>query len=366
MNERTVAWFQTMTDFTGSPVQIPMARQVISVRVGSSVPCVSLVLSNEFGVDPLVFERVSVASGGIKHAVSFSDEQRCVIEPGAWIESDPIPLGDSSTGELLVDITPAPKQLSTTMGSAIDTSMVRPEGVVPRKPWYYYGLCAVIGHDCPDVRHVCFFGDSLTNQALFSGPASLSIMSAYPDVVACNCGISGNRLLRAGAGESSWVRSFGAAGLERFSRDVTAGGYMTPNVVFSMVGVNDLFQAGGSAPEHELPTADEIISGFKRLDEQAEAIGSTVIMGTLTPFCGSVSHGVQAWTEPKEKVRRAVNEWLRLRGRIVDVDMIVCDEGDPTRLSDVCDCGDHLHLSRQGGRCVSDAIVSAVMQVMCR
>ena len=379
MRGETIAWMQTMTDFGGSPAEAPLARQRLGVRLGCRAQGISLVISNAYGKDPLRLEHVGVQAGRATHAVTFAGKEACSVAPGAQLESDYVNIGVEPGEELVVESMPAPGQRSSTLGSYVDASMARllePDGCGDTEgPRYYYGLQAVVAQAIAPVRHVIFFGDSLTNQARFTGPASRALMQTRAGVVACNCGISGNRLLRAGDGGSAWARSFGPSAVDRFRADVTAGGRMAPDAVFALIGANDLFQASGTpeprgtgadAETDSLPTARELLEGLERLQEEADALGARFIVGTLPPFRGSTSQGAPAWTYEKERVRQTVNAALRSwpHAHVVDVDALVRDPQNPTALETSCDCGDHLHWSACGGAVVAQEVVKAIRRTL--
>lgn len=208
---------------------------------------------------------------------------------------------------------------------------------------------------------LCFFGDSLVNQGYLTGAIARLACARHPELAAYNCGISGNRLLRAGSGGSLWAPSFGRPGEERFTEDVTCSGAIRPTVVFSLIGVNDLFQAEDAG---ELPDADELIAALDCLDEQAVQLGCTLFRSTLAPFRGSVNRAKPAWDASKERVRLAVNEYLRTRPRTVDIDLIVRDPMRPDRLAPAFDCGDHLHFSPKGGRLIGRQVHEALSTVL--
>ena len=58
-----------------------------------------------------------------------------------------------------------------------------------------------------------------------------------------------------------------------------------------------------------------------------------------------------AWTPAREKVRLAVNDWIR-KGEIfdgvIDFDKALRDPGSPSKLLPKWDCGDHLHPNDAG------------------
>lgn len=368
--EASVLWMQTLSDFTGSPADVETRVQRVTVPVAYEAPRIALVLTNEYGSAPLRLARVSVSFGGSERDVLFDGGQRCAIESGERRVSDAIELPVRPSGRLVVTIEPDGEQHVAARGSAFDRTLVdggesEPTGSHPEQ-LFYYGLSAVLAYGAKPSLSVCFFGDSLINQGYVSGEAARLLTAEHPGAVACNCGISGNRLLRAGSGGSSWAKSFGAPAIERFARDVTYSGELHPDAVFSLVGVNDLFQAEETADSTELPRACELIEGFRKLDEAADALGIALVMGTLPPFRGSVNRGAPAWSPEKEVIRQEVNGWLRGRPRTVDVDRIVRRSDDATRLAGPFDSGDHLHFSPGGGRAVGKEVFRAFQDILDR
>lgn len=364
----SVLWAQTVSDFSGSPADVEASPQRITVPVAYASSRIVLVLTNEYGSAPLRLAHVSVSFNGAEQNVLFGGEERCVIEPGDRLVSDAIDFPVDPSGRLAIAIEPDAGQLASTRGSAFDRTLVDggvsdPAGARPNQ-MFYYGLSSVLAYGSAPTSAICFFGDSLINQGYVSGEASRLFMGEELGTVTYNCGISGNRLLRAGSGGSLWARSFGMPAVERFTRDVTCEGRIQPDAVFSLVGVNDLFQAQEEVEPNELPSAHELIEGFKKLDALAEALGTVLVMGTLPPFKGSVNRGVPAWNPGKELIRMQVNTWLRNRPNTVDVDRIVRCPMDGERLSERFDSGDHLHFSPDGGKLVGSEVYRTIQSVL--
>jgi lysophospholipase L1-like esterase len=156
-----------------------------------------------------------------------------------------------------------------------------------------------------------------------------------------NMGISGNRVLNDGAGQSA---------LARFDRDVLS----VPGAAYVIIfeGVNDLGLAYGQ-PQGPLaerfrslmpatkPTAQAMIAGYTQLIERAHSKGLKVIGATITPYGGAVYYSAEG-----EAIRQAINTWIRT-GRafdgVVDFDAVVRDPAQPTQMKDGFHAGDHLH-----------------------
>jgi lysophospholipase L1-like esterase len=169
-----------------------------------------------------------------------------------------------------------------------------------------------------------------------------------------NLGISGNRLLHDGAGQSA---------LARFDRDVLSLPGVKYLIVF--IGVNDL---GVSYAEPSSPmvdvfkklrpatpvTAEAMIAGYRQLIERARAKGITVVGATIAPYEGAMSYSSRG-----EAVRQAVNDWIR-NGKafdaVLDFDAAIRDPAQPTRIADAWHNGDHLHGSDAGYRRLAGSI----------
>jgi lysophospholipase L1-like esterase len=103
-------------------------------------------------------------------------------------------------------------------------------------------------------------------------------------------------------------------------------------------------------------TADELIAGLRQLIAQARAAGVKIYGGTLLPF-ESAAGGYFA--PDKERVRQAVNAWMRTSGEldaVIDFDAAVRDPDRPARLRPAYDTGDHLHLNAAGQRAMGEAV----------
>jgi lysophospholipase L1-like esterase len=198
------------------------------------------------------------------------------------------------------------------------------------------------------------FGDSITDG--FSTTPDLDM--SWPSILArrlgsargmppravINMGISGNRVLREGAGSS---------GLARFDRDVLARPGTRWVILF--LGINDIgFSAIPGLPASEKATAEDIIAGQRLLIARARLHGLSVIGATLMPF-----EGVNTYSAAGESMRQQVNQWIRGSREfdaVVDFDAATRDPGRPTRLRPEFDSGDHIHPNDAGNKAMADAI----------
>ncbi|MFD5074182.1 SGNH/GDSL hydrolase family protein [Streptomyces sp. NPDC058371] len=158
-----------------------------------------------------------------------------------------------------------------------------------------------------------------------------------------NQGISGNRLLADGAGQSA---------LNRFDRDVL-GQAGVRWVIFSDDPINDL---GNANP----PSAAQLIDGLKQLVSRSHQAGIRILCSTLTPY-----EGANYWTQNGENGRQAVNAFVRSADSgcdgVVDQDTATHDPAHPTRYLPAYDAGDHLHPNEAGLQAIANAVNLALL-----
>ncbi|MBA4089477.1 MAG: esterase [Sphingobium sp.] len=200
-------------------------------------------------------------------------------------------------------------------------------------------------------RAIVTFGDSITDgfgakDPLLRGwPGQLARLltdKGIANIGIANAGIGGNRVLRDEVGQS---------GLARFDRDALAVPGVTDIVLLE--GINDLGLSGLKNPRapgnHPTISADDLIAGYRQLIQRAHARGIKVHGATLTPFLGSTFPGYA--TPEKEKIRQAINQWIRTSGEfdgVIDFDAVVRDPSAPDHILAAYDCGDKLHPSDAG------------------
>ena len=105
-----------------------------------------------------------------------------------------------------------------------------------------------------------------------------------------NQGIAGNRVL---------VDFVGPSALARFDRDVLAQSGVTH--VILLEGLNDLGLGGGNG--QPIPSADDVIAGYKQILARAHSHGIKVIAGTMTPFEGTNLGAIAPDTLPGDASR---------------------------------------------------------------
>jgi lysophospholipase L1-like esterase len=208
-------------------------------------------------------------------------------------------------------------------------------------------------------RVVVAMGDSITDGnrsdrgALHSWPEQLSHrLTAKGGPIryaVVNAGIAGNRLLQPGV-----VTEMGISALARLDRDVLRIDGLSHIVLLE--GTNDIGMSGhtlfGDNPDL---TVDDLVIGYRQIIARAHARHVKVIIATILPFGGSISHS----SPDKEKLRQLINSWIRASGEpdgVVDFDAVMHDPADPSRMQMQFDSGDHLHPNEAGSRAMGDAI----------
>jgi lysophospholipase L1-like esterase len=347
------------------PLSGTVRYRVLLTGAGSKI---RIRLSNESGEAPLRISAASVALAGEGFSATkgslklllFGGAAGLTIPPGAPAISDPVDLPVKPGTELLISAvlaTPLKDDARGSAGFAIapgdqagNTTMVQQEARTGRP---LVSGVSVLALGSPHV--IVTMGDSITDgarvspKALHGWPQVLSARLAQRGGGAAytvlNAGISGNRLLAPG---------WGPAGLARLDRDALRIEGVTHLVLLE--GVNDIGMSGksmfGDNPE---VSAQDLIAGYRQVIARAHARGVKVIIGTLTPTGGSVSHSSPA----KDQVRQAVNRWIltsREPDAVIDFDKIVRDPAAPSRFRKEFDSGDHLHPSEAGYRAMGEGI----------
>ncbi|MGY3904330.1 SGNH/GDSL hydrolase family protein [Aeromonas lusitana] len=177
------------------------------------------------------------------------------------------------------------------------------------------------------------------------------------NIAVVNAGQSGSRLLKDGVGISA---------LSRFERDVLEQPGVTACIV--QVGLNDIGLAGTALdPAHPLPSAAELINGYRQLLAMAREHHIRMTGVTLVPLRGTGEYGIEDFYQPeKEVVRQEVNHWMRTCGEfdaVIDSDLLVRDPDCISQLSAQYDSGDHLHLNHAGHLRVAQSVPLAVIRV---
>jgi lysophospholipase L1-like esterase len=340
-------------------------RMVAHVSLGG--PRVRVELSNMLNAQPLELGAAHIAVAkaggeivdGTDRVLKFGGSATFTIPPGAVAVSDPVdlqvaPLSDVAVSLYLPRDTGTPASHTVGLHTAyIAKGNVAGLPAMP-EPATMFAYAWLAGIDVPEPRDaytVVALGDSITDgfattrDANMAWPALLANRlketKSTQHVAVVNQGISGNQVLRDGAGISA---------LARLDRDVLT----RPGVkwVILLEGINDInirTRPGGANPL----TAEELIGGYRQIIERCHAQGIRLMGATLTP-----SEGVPTFSGSGEEVRVAVNAWIRAKGNfdaLVDFDAVLRDAQHPAKLKSEGDSGDHIHPNDAGNQMMADA-----------
>ncbi|WP_433573764.1 SGNH/GDSL hydrolase family protein [Streptomyces sp. CA-251247] len=319
-------------------------------------------LSNAFGDRPVTFGAAYAgvpAHGaalvpGSNRRLTFGGSRSVTLAPGEVRNSDPLPGQVKARSDLAISLYvrdaggPA-----TGHGMALQTSYAATGDHAAETgadnfgeqsgSWLY--LDALTVESAPGTGAVVTLGDSITD----GWQSSVDRNRRWPDYLAgrlqaaggsvrgvANEGISGNKVLADGAGQSA---------LRRLDRDVLSQAGVRTVVVFE--GINDI-------KAHSGVTAADLISGYREIAARARAAGTCVVGATVLPF-----KGWSEWGPAEEAVRKEVNGFIRAGGlfdAVADFDRALRSPYDGERLLPTFDGGDHLHPNDKGMQAMADAI----------
>lgn len=312
----------------------------------------------------------SVRAGSIR-TVKFAGNTSVFIPAGAPVLSDPVALPITAGSEISLSLYFPERVTTPTLHSlALKRTVVSPRGDHSHEATIVGGavseslilVSAVLVPARPSQRLIVALGDSFTD----GDGSTLDADNTWPsylsrrlrntpqstDVAVVNAGIAGNRLLSDG---------FGVSAMARFDRDVLSVPGVTHFVLFE--GLNDIAFPGASLGNHNLPalgrgpSTEDLIAGYRQLAIRAHIKGIKVIGATICPFAGAEIPGY--YSESKEAVRQALNQWIRESGQfdaVVDFDVVLRDPDHPNHMSSRFLSGDHLHPNDAGYKAMADAI----------
>ncbi|MFE9444537.1 SGNH/GDSL hydrolase family protein [Streptomyces sp. NPDC006602] len=335
-------------------------RLVVHTSVGGRDPRIRL--SNAFGDRPVTFDSgyagLQKAGAelvrGSNRRLTFGGARSVTVPAGETVLSDPLPGRLPAATNLVISIHTADASgPATGHWMAMQTSYATPGDHTAEESaanwtqttgsWFY--LDAVSVRAGADTGAVVALGDSVTdgwqstNDKNRRWPDYLARRLQQADTVVkgvANEGISGNKVLADGAGQSA---------LNRLDRDVLSQPGL--RTVFLFEGVNDI-------KAHTGVTADDLIAGYREIIDRAHEAGKCVAAATVGPF-----KGWSEWDPDAEAVRREVNEFIRTGGEfdtVTDFDRILRSPYDSERIHPTFDGGDHLHPNDKGMQAMADAV----------
>jgi lysophospholipase L1-like esterase len=356
-------------------------RQV--ARISVSGDQVRIVLSNEFGTRPVTIGPATVAlsAGGdtvdpetIK-PVTFGGHTSAVIPPGAPLVSDPIDLTVKPLSSVAVSFyLPKKTGITSVHWDGAQTTYISAAGDKTKDAGFTPDstdksrlfLSRILTTAKPDSTAIVFFGDSITDGACSTADkndrwpdhiAERLQAEGHPDVAVVNEAYSGDRVLTNGMGTNA---------LSRF--DISVLDHPRVSTVVMMMGINDIGWPGKDSitPSDPEPTAEDIIAGYKQIIERAHDHGIRFVGVTLTPFIDTFKDvpTFGYYTPEKEKIREAVNDWIRANKTadgLIDFDKLLEDPNNAKHINPAYDCGDHLHPNDKGYEVMGKAVDLSVL-----
>ncbi len=351
-------------------------REVVRLSAGGEY--VRVRIANTFGTTSLVIGEARLAmsaSGanivpGTDHVLTFSGQRSIKVPAGAPVFSDPVrlnakPLAEVAVSLYLPNATSAETStflqgnsfLSMTAGN--HAAAVELPSPSPMVAWPF--LSGISVSAAKNAASIVALADSATRTSewpRFLGER-LQAQPSTNHLSVVSVAVSGNRLLHnsaSPAGPTVPNPQWGQSLLTRFDRDVLAQAGVGHVIVF--IGLNDIAGPGAFYPSSEAITVEDLIVGYRQLIARAREKGLTIQACTLPPLAGNTS--LAGYDAPANEARRvAFNQWIRTSGEfdgVIDVDMILRDPSQPTRLLAAYDNGDHLHPNTAGGRAIANAI----------
>ncbi|MCW2410317.1 MULTISPECIES: SGNH/GDSL hydrolase family protein [unclassified Sphingobium] len=351
-----------------------------TLRIAAGGKALRLRLTNAYGEKPLEIGGVRIALldpqgaevPGSARMLRFGGAATARIPARAPLLSDTVDMPVPDLARLSVQIyVPGDTGPCTCHESGLDTLRVSPPGNYLGKPFEpvqqgpHRPFLAAVEVDAQDgAGTIAMLADSITD-GIGSTPGA---NRRWPDFLAArlsaaapgkwgiaNQGISGNRVLSDGFGDSA---------LARLDRDILALPGIRYLIVFE--GVNDLgiaFGAERMAQQTGRPnvladgtkvTLETMLAGYRQIAERARARGITAVGATIAPYKGATY-----WTPEAETVRQGINAAIR-SGTIfdawVDFDAAFADPPNPQQMRPGYHMGDFLHGTDAGYEALAASI----------
>lgn len=354
------------------PKSVSDRTYVNAVHTSLGGDALRIVLTNEFGTQPLIVGATSIvtAEGGRTVPARFGGRAEVTIPAGAYVVSDSIAMVLPHRADVRVALY-LPQQrvavptcheiavstTSTYRGNRTSDLATGSRSDFAMKSWCF--LKAVQVRADKDSGAIVGLGDSITDGARSTRDAN----RRWPDVLAArlssagmgsrlsvlNEGMGGNRLLLDDAGPSA---------LARLDRDVLA----QPGARYLVLieGINDIGRYAKSRDPRDRVTAEQLEFAITQIVTRAHARGLKVYLGTLTPFGGARNASAEGM-----RTRDELNQWIRkshVAEGVIDFDRALRDPREPQRLLPLYDSGDKLHPNDAGYRAMGDAVDLALFR----
>lgn len=338
------------------PVRVSLGGGQVRIEISNMVTAQPLEVG---GAHIAVYKGGGAIVAGTDRALTFGGSAAVTVPPGVLAVSDPVNLNVAPMSNLAVSLyLPRDTGTPTNHTVGLHTSYISKGDVTgieampdPATTTAYAWLSSVDVLAPKNAFTIVALGDSITDGYTTTPDADkawptllakrLSTNKATQHIAVVNQGISGNQVLRDGAGISA---------LARFDRDVLS----RPGVkwVVLLEGINDI-NIRGRADGPDALTSEDLIAGYRQLIERCHLHGIKIMGATIMP-----EEGLPMASERGEGIRQTVNRWIRAKGNfdaVVDFDAAVRDPQRPVRLRQDFDPGDHIHPNDAGNQAMADA-----------
>ena len=358
---------------TLKPIQNQTLRMYVPVAVGASK--VRVRFSNEYGNKPLLIGAATIgllgADGAIEssslHKLTFANATTVQIPVGAPAYSDSIDLRAPASGSLAISIflprETMPETYHRPVANQDNPGPLRPAAELVGPGDLTRELKVAGGAPSPylfltevDVRSARVHGVvAVMGTTRTAGPGhwpdllTARLRSAGRNVAVVNASMVANPLTRPYPGG-------GEAGLARFDRDVLR----LPGISHVVIAdaINDIGQPGGNVvAAAEMPNLETLSAAYLQLAARAHQRGVKVLVATLMPFEGVPFAGF--YSPEKEKLRVALNEWIRgskAFDGLIDLDALMRDPKQPSKFIDGLHTANNFGPNDAGERKIADAI----------
>lgn len=217
----------------------------------------------------------------------------------------------------------------------------------------YVFLCGVETLSSDDTHAVMAFGDSITARPW---PDYLALRLNEEGITNCSVvrkAIGGNRVLR-DYRNCLPRRRMGYAAIDRFEMSVKQ--VLGVDRVVMLEGINDILHPYKDSPlcdMDQLPTAAEVIEGYKKCCDIAHSYGAKFYLCTILP-----TERFENTEEIRNKIKSEINEWIRTNDYIdgyVEFADAVKDKDNPNIIAKEYD-SDGLHPNLDGSMVLCNAI----------
>lgn len=351
-------------------------RQVVRLSAGGGALRVRL--TNAFGTAPLAIGGAQIVFldddgneiAAMRRVLTFGGARTATIARGAPLLSDAVKIAVPARARMAISLyLPNETGPCTCHNNALDDTQVSgpgdftaqrfaPASVIKDRAF----LASVEVDAAGDAATVVTLGDSITNGTGSTWGGNRRWPDQLADRLAArggrtwgvaNAGISGNRVLGDGTGESA---------LARLDRDV----FSLPNVKMLILfeGINDIgrsyarYQGEAAEAQKVLPgrmtDPAQMIAAYRQIIDRARQHGIKVLGATIAPF-----KGASYWSAEGEAVRQEVNRFIRTDGAfdaVLDFDKALADPADPASMRADFHSGDHLHGSDAGYSMIAQSI----------